>query len=74
MTFVTHVRNVPGFPWGLSPAQLGELEALLDAGPGVHGWDEDQCRTLARVAEVVRRRFAVEYTLARTDVRLHRIG
>jgi hypothetical protein len=53
---------------------LRELETLLDAGPAVHGWDEDQCRTLARIAEVVRRRFGVTYTLAGLDLLLHRIG
>ena len=30
----------------LTPAQLGELEAVLDAGPAAWGW-EDQCWTLA---------------------------
>jgi transposase len=58
----------------LSPAQLRELEAVLDAGPALWGWDEDQCWTLARIAEVVRRRFKVEYTLAGLDLLLHRIG
>jgi transposase len=33
---------------------------------------EDQCWTLALIAELVRRRFKVEYTLA--DLLLHRIG
>jgi putative transposase len=58
----------------LTPAQLRELQTLLDAGPAVWGWDEDQCWTLARIAEVVRGRFKVEYTLAGMDVLLHRIG
>src|SRR5690242_6400703 len=31
----------------LTPAQLDELEAVLDAGPAAWGW-EDQCWTLAR--------------------------
>jgi hypothetical protein len=53
---------------------LRELEAGLDAGPGIWGWDEDQCWTLARIAELVRRRFRGEYTLAGIDVLLHRIG
>src|SRR6266496_700180 len=43
------------------------------AGPAVQGW-EDQCWTLARIAEVVRRRFGVDYTLAGLDLLLHRIG
>jgi len=57
----------------LSPAELRELEAVLDAGPAVWGW-EDQCWTLARIAELVRRRFTVDYTLAGLDLLLHRIG
>jgi transposase len=57
----------------LSAAQLRDLEALVDAGPAVWGW-EDQRWTLARIAELVRRRFKVEYTLAGLDLLLHRIG
>ncbi len=48
-----------GGPCKLSPAQVRELEAVLEAGPAVWGWDEDQCWTLARIAEVVRHRFTV---------------
>ncbi|MFC4950169.1 helix-turn-helix domain-containing protein [Pseudonocardia sp. GCM10023141] len=48
----------------LSVAQLGELERELDPGPTGHGWDEDRCWTLARITEVIRRRFGVGYTLA----------
>src|SRR6266487_405990 len=62
-----------GGPCKLTPAQVGELEAVLEAGPAAWGW-EDQCWTLARIAEVVRRRFQVEYTLAGLDLLLHRIG
>jgi transposase len=58
----------------LSVAQLRELATLPDAGLPAFGWDEDQCWTLARITEVVRRRFAVEYTLAGMDLLLHRIG
>ncbi|HLZ36979.1 MAG TPA: winged helix-turn-helix domain-containing protein [Mycobacteriales bacterium] len=57
----------------LSPAHLGELPVLLDAGPAGWGWD-DQCWTLARIGEVVRRRFGVSYTLAGLDLLLHRLG
>jgi transposase len=57
----------------LSPAQVRELESVLEAGPAAWGW-EDQCWTLARIAEVVRRRFGVCYTLAGLDLLLHRIG
>ena len=63
-----------GGPCKLSPAQVRELETVLEAGPAVWGWDEDQCWTLARIAEVVRRRFKVSYTLAGLDLLLHRAG
>ena len=57
----------------LYPAQVAELEAVLDAGPAAAGY-RDQCWTLARVADQAWRRFGVEYTLAGMDVLLHRIG
>src|SRR5262250_831113 len=57
----------------LTPAQLGELEAVLEAGPAAQGW-EDQCWTLARITDVIWRRFGAEYTLAGADLLLHRIG
>jgi transposase len=66
-------RGAGGAKCKLSAAQLRDLEALLDAGPAVWGW-EDQCWTLARIAELVRRRFKVEYTLAGLGLLLHRIG
>jgi transposase len=58
----------------LTRTQLRELETALDAGPAVRGWDEDQCWTLARIADLVRRQFRVGYTLAGVDLLLHRIG
>jgi putative transposase len=66
-------RGAGGAKCKLSAAQLRELEVLLDAGPAVWGW-EDLCWTLPRIAELVRRRFKVEYTLAGLDLLLHRIG
>ena len=51
----------------LTLAQLRALQTVLDVGPAALGWDEDQCWTLARIAEVVRRRFNVDYTLAGLD-------
>ncbi|WP_277743017.1 winged helix-turn-helix domain-containing protein [Streptomyces sp. LX-29] len=57
----------------LDAGQLRVLETVLDAGPAASGWS-DQCWTLARIAEVVRRWFGVEYTLAGLDLLLHRIG
>src|SRR3954467_873402 len=57
----------------LTPAQLEELQVLLDVGPGAWGWT-DQCWTLARIAAVVHERFGVDYTLPRVDLLLHRMG
>jgi putative transposase len=45
-------KGAGGAKCKLSQAQLGELEAALDAGPAAWGWDEDQCWTLARVADL----------------------
>jgi transposase len=67
-------RDPGGGPCKLGLGQLRELEMVLEPGPAAWGWDEDQCWTLARIAEVVRRRFQVEYTLAGLDLLLHRIG
>src|SRR2546430_7803553 len=53
-----------GGPCKLSPAQVRELETVLEAGPAVWGGGEDQCWTLARIAEVVRRRVGVGDNLA----------
>jgi transposase len=66
-------KGAGGAKCKLSAAQLRELGVLLDAGPAVWGW-EDQCWTLARIAELVRHRFTVDYTLAGLDLLLHRIG
>ena len=46
-------RGAGGARCRLSAAQLRELETVLEAGPAASGWDEDQCWTLARVAEVI---------------------
>jgi transposase len=40
----------------LTPAQLDELEGVLEEGPAALGW-EDQCWTLARITDVIWRRF-----------------
>ena len=66
-------KGAGGAKCKLSPAQVAELEAVLDAGPAAAGY-ADQCWTLARVADQAWRRFGVEYTLAGMDVLLHRIG
>jgi transposase len=66
-------KGAGGAKCKLSPAQLRELQVVLDVGPAAWGW-ADQCWTLARIAEIVRRRYQVDYTLAGLDLLLHRIG
>ena len=66
-------KGAGGAKCKLTPVQLGELEAVLDAGPAAAGY-ADQCWTLARIAGQVWQRFGVEYTLAGMDVLLHRLG
>jgi transposase len=66
-------KGAGGAQCKLIPAQLRELEAVLDAGPAACGY-ADQCWTLARIADQAWQRFGVEYTLAGMDVLLHRIG
>jgi putative transposase len=66
-------RGPGGARCRLSPAQLEELQALLDIGPAAWGW-ADQCWTLPRIAEVVHTKFGVDYTLAGLDLLLHRLG
>ena len=46
----------------LDEAQLAELERVLEAGPLAAGWT-DQRWTLARVRDLVARRFGVQYTV-----------
>src|SRR5262245_44749836 len=68
------VRKGPGGgPCKLTGAQVRELQAVVDAAPGARGW-EGQRSALGRIAEVARRLFRVEYTLAGLDLLLHRIG
>jgi hypothetical protein len=50
------------------------LEAALEEGPAAHGWDEDQCWTLARIAELIKELLGVSYTLGGVDYLLHRMG
>ncbi|MEV6986505.1 winged helix-turn-helix domain-containing protein [Sphaerisporangium sp. NPDC051017] len=58
----------------LTGRQLTVLEAALGDGPAVHGWDEDQRWTLARVADLIKELFGVSYTLGGVDYLLHRMG
>jgi transposase len=66
-------KGAGGAKCKLTPAQVTELEAALEAGPAACGY-ADQCWTLARVADLAWQRFAVEYTLAGVHVLLHRLG
>ena len=59
-------RGAGGARCKLSPAQLAGLEAVLDAGPAASGWDEDQCWTLARIADQVWQGFGAEYSRPRS--------
>lgn len=63
-----------GNPCKLDQTQLRLLQDLLDLGPAAHGWDEDQCWTLARIAELITHWFGVSYTLAGVDYLLRRLG
>jgi transposase len=67
-------KGAAGAACKLTPAQLRELETVLEAGPAASGWDGDQCWTLARFAEVIAGRFRVGYALAGVHLLLHRIG
>ncbi len=57
----------------LSDDQLKQLSKVLDQGPVAQGWDDARW-TLARVAEVIERRFTITYTLRGVSYLLHRIG
>ena len=57
----------------LDDAQLAELETALEAGPLAAGW-VDQRWTLARVRDLVARRFGVAYTVPGVWYLLRRLG
>ena len=57
----------------LDAAQLARLESELGRGPGAHGF-ADQRWTLARVRQLVRRLFRVDYTERGVSYLLHRMG
>jgi putative transposase len=67
-------KGAGGVRCKLSPLQLDELEKVLEAGPAAFGWEADQRWTLTRVAEVVKDRFGVRYSLSGLHVLLQRIG
>ena len=66
-------RGAGGAKCKLPGAAAGAGDAA-GCGPAAWGWDEDQCWTLARITELVRRRFGVDYTLAGMDLLLHPIS
>jgi transposase len=66
-------KGAGGAKCKLTAAQVAELESVLDAGPAACGY-EDQCWTLARIADQAWQRFGVEYTLGGMHVLLYRIG
>ncbi|TDC01283.1 transposase [Micromonospora fluostatini] len=57
----------------LDGGQRKQLAVVLDEGPVAQGW-ADARWTLARVAEVIERRFGVGYTLRGVSYLLHRMG
>jgi transposase len=57
----------------LTAEQQQQLAGILDEGPVLHGWDDARW-TLARVAELIERRFDVGYTLRGVSYLLHRMG
>nr|WP_170231480.1 winged helix-turn-helix domain-containing protein [Pseudonocardia kunmingensis] len=58
----------------LDAVQVARLESVLADGPAAYGWAEDQCWTLARIAELIAKQFGVVYTLGGVDYLLHRLG
>jgi transposase len=57
----------------LGDDQLAELDRVLDAGPAASGW-EDQRWTLARIRDLVTRKFGVQYTVPGVWYLLRRRG
>ena len=57
----------------LSDEQFAELEQELALGPAVHGW-EDQRWTLARIRELIARKFRLDCSSAAVWRLLHRHG
>lgn len=54
------IRPAPGRPHKLNAAQQRQLLTLLRKGPRAHGYDTDMW-SAARIAELIRRRFNVQY-------------
>ncbi|MGW2311834.1 winged helix-turn-helix domain-containing protein [Actinomadura luteofluorescens] len=58
----------------LDDAALARLEAKLNRGPAAHGYADDQCWTLGRIAALIKGLFGVEYTLPGVSLLLRRNG
>ncbi|MFL6117037.1 MAG: winged helix-turn-helix domain-containing protein [Catenulispora sp.] len=58
----------------LSEKSQVKLAAMLEEGPAVHGWDEDQVWTGARVAKLIGRKFHVSYSPEAARDLMHRLG
>ena len=51
-----------------------KLAEYLEEGPAVHGWNEDQVWTGARVATLIGRKFHVSYSVSGATRLMHRLG
>jgi len=67
------VRFSPGRPWKLEKAARQRLVRLLLQGATAHGW-RTNLWTTARIAELVRREFGVEYHRDHIGRLLHSLG
>ncbi|MER7468546.1 winged helix-turn-helix domain-containing protein [Streptomyces sp. NPDC097981] len=67
-------RGPSGSRCRLSPYCLEKLAGLLEQGPAVHGWVEDQVWTASRVATLIGRKFHVSYSVSGATRLMHRLG
>jgi putative transposase len=58
----------------LDEAQQSQLAVVIREGPAVHGYDEDQRWTLARIRDLIATRFGISYTARGVSYLLHRLG
>jgi transposase len=66
-------RAAPGRPSRLTPARKHRLEALLLKGPLASGFDTDLW-TCPRVADLIKRRFGIDYHVDHVGRLLHDLG
>ncbi len=66
------VRSSPGRPLKLGPRQRKRLEGLLLQGPLAHGY-RTNLWTTARIAELIRREFGVQYHRDHVGRLMHRL-